>query len=121
MVYHSDADASQVEDFTAVARSPAGVVGGAEEPGRVLQQIPNLGLAKGVVSKGHRVGPGVPDTLRLFPGEAHAGGVFPVDHGKGDILELLQGPQDLFQVAKPGLSHHVAHGENVIQHKRPPI
>ena len=35
-VHHPDADGPQVENLTAVARSTAGVVGGAEKPGSAL-------------------------------------------------------------------------------------
>ena len=88
-VHHPDPDAAQVEYLAAVARGPARVVGGPQQPGRLVQQVPDLHFPEGVVAQRHRVGAGVVDAPRLLLRHAHAGGVLAVHHRKGDVLEFL--------------------------------
>ena len=116
-VHHPHPDSAQVENLAAVARRPPRVVGGAQQPGNVVQQLPELHFPEGVVAQSDGVGPGVVDAPGLLRRHAHAGGVFAVDYGEGDIFQLLQGAQVLFQVPQARLPHHVAHRQNVILHR----
>ena len=119
-VHHAEPQAIEVKNFAAMARHPAGQVGGAQEPRSLIQHTANLHFAEGVVAKGHGVGSGVIDPPRLLAGQTHAGDVFPVDHGERNVFQLLQGPQMAFQMGETCLAYHIAHSQNGIEHGVPP-
>ena len=117
-VQHPDPHAAQIEDLAAVARRPAGQIRRTQQPGRLIQARGDLGLAEGMVAQRHGVGSGIPDPPGLLLRQPHAGGVFPVDHGKGDVFQFLQRPQVPLQVPQSRLPYHVSHRQHTILHGR---
>ena len=71
-------------DPKAPAGHPAGIVGGAEDALLLVQIGADLDAVPGVVAQGDDIGPGLQDAPGLGGGDAHAGGVLSVDHGKVD-------------------------------------
>ena len=119
-VHHRNAQPpGAVVDPQPPAGDPAGVIGGTEEPGRLREEVLDLDAVPGVVPQGYHVGPGVVNGPGLPGQDAHAGGVFPVDHGKMDVVELLQGAKMARQKVQSLLAHHIAHGQYVEYHIRP--
>ncbi|MPM32306.1 hypothetical protein SDC9_78868 [bioreactor metagenome] len=108
-IHHPDAHAVQIKNPPAPARRPTGVIGRAENIGVLVQKVHNLRLVKAVVAQRNDVRPRVVNALRLLRRQSHSGGIFTVHHSEGNIFQFFQGPQRLFQMSKPRLTHHVAH------------
>ena len=114
--HHPDLGMAALIDPPPPARSPAGEVGGPQEVRVLLQPPGDLLPAEGVVAQGDHVGPGGVELIHLPGEDARAGGVLPVDHGEMDVLELLQPTQGFGQMVQSLLPHHVAYGQDAIDH-----
>ena len=48
-------------------------------------------------------------------------GVFPIDHGEVDILQFFYSAQMAFEMADAAATHHIADGQNIVEHGVPPL
>ena len=92
-----------------------------QEIGIFLQAAGDLLLAEGVVPQGHYVRPGGVEGLHLVREDARHGGIFPIDHGKMNILEPLETAQVPLQVPEPRLPYHISYGQYPVQHSFRPL
>ena len=73
-----------------------------------------------MVAQGDDVSPRLQHPPGLGGGDAHAGGVLPVDHGEVGPGVLPQLPQAAGQDVLASLAHHVAHSQYLQQHNKAP-
>ena len=71
-----------------------------------------------MVAQGDHVRPGVEDGVSLAGVDAHARGVFPVDHHKSDAFHLFQGGQVAGEHLNAAVPYHVAYGKEVKGHTK---
>ena len=96
----------------AAAGHGRGKIGGAEDVGIFVQVTGDLEPVPGVIAQRDHIGPGGEDVVGLPGEDAHPGGVFPVDHGKVDVVLPPELPQAAGEQVQTGLPHHVAHRQN---------
>ena len=73
-------------------------------------------LPEGVVPQGHHIGSRVEHLLGLLGGQAHIGGILPIDHREGGLIFPPELGQRFFQVSQALGPDHVAHGQNICIH-----
>ena len=115
-IQNGDAQPLAGVDAHAPARHPPGVVGGAENARLLVQIVPDLQPVPGVIAQGDHVGPGLQNAPGLGGGDAHAGGVLPVDHHKVGLRLLPQPVQTAGENVQAALAHHVANGQYIQKH-----
>ena len=110
-IYHGEGADLGVVDPDAPARVEGGIVGGTENKAAAVQIVRDHLLVVAVVAQGDDVGACVEQLLRLPGRDAHAGGVFPVDHAEINAAFPADCVQPLLQILQAGRAAHVSHRE----------
>ena len=109
-IYHPDTQTTgTVINAPPSAGSPAGVVGGADNIWIALHIVYDLLFIPGMIAHGNHICTGGKDVISLPGHQTVAGGVFPVDHGEVNVIQLFQAAQPLGQELYAALTYHVAY------------